>query len=116
MATIRQSDEDDRLLAECEVETFHSSGPGGQNVNKRETAVRLRHLPTGIVVVCQEERSQHRNRELALRRLREELARRSTPPAERVPTGPPAALRRRGAAFKARRARTKDLRRKPDLE
>jgi len=61
------SDED--LLAECEVETFRSSGPGGQNVNKRDTAVRLRHTPTGIVVTCQRERSQYRNKQIALEEL-----------------------------------------------
>ena len=111
---VRDSDAD--LLADCEVETFHSSGPGGQNVNKRETAVRIRHLPTGIVVTCQEDRSQLRNRELALRRLREELDARSRPVPARIPTSVPSGLRRRVAAYKARRAERKELRRRPDLD
>jgi len=72
------SDED--LLAECEVETFGSSGPGGQNVNKRDTAVRLRHTPTGIVVTCQRERSQYRNKQIALEELRKKLEALSQPP------------------------------------
>ncbi|MBA3569944.1 MAG: peptide chain release factor-like protein, partial [Pyrinomonadaceae bacterium] len=59
-------DLDEDLLRECEVETFRSSGPGGQHVNKTESAVRLRHLPSRIVVTSQQERSQHRNKGLCL--------------------------------------------------
>jgi peptide chain release factor 2 len=111
MIKLPESDED--LLRECEVQTFRSSGPGGQHVNKTESAVRLRHLPSGVVVTSQQERSQHRNKALCLQRLRRKVAQMNYRPAKRVPTRVSRTARNRTLEEKARRSRIKRLRSKP---
>jgi len=62
--------DDAALLAQCEVDRFRASGPGGQKRNKTDSAVRLRHRPTGLEATAVESRSQHENRARALKRLR----------------------------------------------
>jgi hypothetical protein len=64
---------DAQLLAQCEVDTYRASGPGGQKRNKTSSAVRIRHPPSGLIVIAEESRSQHENRARALRRLRQAL-------------------------------------------
>jgi hypothetical protein len=64
---------DDQLLAQCEVDTYRASGPGGQKRNKTSSAVRLRHLPTGLLVIGEESRSQHENKAKCIRRMRQAI-------------------------------------------
>src|SRR6266566_8949702 len=64
---------DSQLLAQCQVDTYRASGPGGQKRNKTSSAVRVRHMPSGLIVIAEESRSQHENRLRALRRLRQAL-------------------------------------------
>ena len=114
MILLPESDQD--LLRECEVDTFRSSGPGGQHVNKTESAVRLRHLPSGVVVTSKQERSQHQNKSLCLRKLREKVAQLNHRPAKRVPTRVPRSAKNRTLEEKARRSHIKRLRSKPSTD
>ena len=107
---------DDDLLRECEVETFHSSGPGGQHVNKTERAVRLKHIPSGIAVSSQQERSQHRNKVICLQKLRTKAERLNFRPKKRVPTRVPRSAKKRTLEEKAHRSQIKRLRSKPSRD
>ncbi|MGD8322651.1 MAG: peptide chain release factor-like protein [Gemmatimonadota bacterium] len=107
-------DSDEELLAQCRVETFRAGGPGGQHQNTTESGVRLVHLPTGTRVVARDERSQHRNRQLALERLRARLERRNRRAQPRIPTKVPRKEKRRRLEEKRRRSELKRKRRPPD--
>ncbi len=110
MILLPESDEE--LLRECEIDTFRSSGPGGQHVNKTESAVRLKHLPSRLVVTSREERSQYQNKAIALRKLRAKVAQLNHRPAKRVPTRVPRSAKNRALEDKARRSKIKRLRSK----
>lgn len=114
MIILPEAEED--LLRECKVETFRSSGPGGQHVNKTESAVRLTHVPSGVVVTSRQERSQHRNKALCLQRLRKKVAQLNYRPAKRVQTRVPRSAKNRTLEEKARRSQIKRLRSKPSAD
>ena len=98
------------LEREVVVEVFRASGPGGQHVNKTESALRLTHPPSGVVVTSQDSPSQFRNRETAFRRLAERLERLNRVPKKRVATRPTLASKKRRIEGKKARAATKRTR------
>lgn len=110
----RLSDED--LARQCEAEAFHASGPGGQGVNTTDSAVRMRHLPTGITVTSREQRSQQQNRQSCLRKIRQQLELRARRPKVRKATKPSKAARQRRLDAKHRRSDVKSSRRKPGFD
>lgn len=110
----RLSDED--LARQCEAEAFHASGPGGQGVNTADSAVRIRHLPTGITVTSREQRSQLQNRQSCLRKIRQQLELRARRPKVRKATKPSKAARQRRLDAKHRRSDVKRGRRKPGMD
>jgi protein subunit release factor A len=106
----------DILKHQVNVETYRSSGPGGQRKNKTETSVRLKHLPSGITVIATEHRSQAQNRELAFERLCRRLERLNRTRKRRIPTRIPRRAVERRITEKKLTSLKKTTRQKKDLD
>ncbi len=100
----------DVLAREIEIDTFRASGPGGQNLHKTESAVRLRHPPSGVVLISSDTRSQTRNREIALERLIERLKKLNVVPKKRKKTRPSLGAKKRRLEGKRQASATKRMR------
>jgi len=94
----------DVIEADVEIDTFRASGPGGQHVNKTNSAIRLTHGPSGVVVIAQDSPSQFRNKEIAFTRLIEKLKRLNHVPKKRFATKPTRASKERRIGEKKTRA------------
>ena len=101
------------LEREVVIEPYRAPGPGGQRKNRKETAVRLTHPPSGITVVASERRSQAQNRQMAFERLIEKLDRLNRPRKRRIPTRPSVSAIRRQKESKEKLSQKKRLRGRP---
>lgn len=113
MSTIRLPLEDEDLLAKCEIQTFRASGSGGQHVNVTDSAVRLIHIPTGITVVSQKERSQYLNKKECLVKLRKAVEKLNYRKPKRIPTKVPRSVKTKNKIKKSKDSEKKRLRHPP---
>ena len=114
MSFINIPDSDDTLLSECKVETFRSSGKGGQHANKTDSAVRLTHVKSGIQVMCQDERSQHLNKIKCIKELRLRIGKKNYRPPNRIQTKPTRGSIERRLSTKKHKSEKKKNRQKPN--
>lgn len=98
-------------MKNIKIEYYKSSGPGGQHKNKRNMAVRATHLPSGLAAVGQEERSQARNKALALERLEKKIIAKNRRKKKRIPTRLPKVVKEKILEWKKKRKIKKELRR-----
>ena len=106
----------EELERDCDVDAFHATGPGGQCVNTTDSAVRMTHRPTGFTVVSRESRSQFRNRQLCLQKLRRKFELLAVPPKVRHATKPTKGSQQRRLEGKRLRANVKQNRRRPGMD
>jgi ribosome-associated protein len=104
--------ERETLEGEVRIDTYRASGPGGQHVNKTNSAIRLTHEPSGVVVIAQDSSSQFRNKEIAFERLIEKLTKLNHVPKKRFATKPSRAAKERRIGEKKTRAVVKSTRTK----
>ena len=104
----------DQIARDCDVQAFRASGPGGQCVNTTDSAVRMTHVPSGTTVVSRESRSQFRNRQLCLQKLRAAFERKAVPPKVRRATKVTRGAKERRLAEKRHRSQTKAQRGRVD--
>lgn len=102
---------DESLLLECRIETYRSSGSGGQHVNVTDSAVRLTHIPTGLVVTSQRSRSQLMNKKDCLDKLRNLVAKLNYRAPKRIATKVPRSVKEKNLVKKAQHSMKKRLRR-----
>lgn len=107
---------DEDLLLECKVTAYRSSGAGGQHVNVTDSAVRLVHIPTGIVVTSQKGRSQFLNKQDCIQKLREKVDKLNYRAPKRIATKPSKSVKSRNLAKKAKHAAKKKLRHRSSYE
>src|ERR1044071_3499524 len=115
MSKIVLPESDEKLLEECDVDTFRSGGKGGQHVNTTDSAVRLTHRPSGILVTSQQERSQHRNKEICLANLRKKVEKLNYRKPKRIRTVKPKSAKNEMLETKSRQSEKKRLRTKPTM-
>lgn len=106
----------EEIERDCDVQAFRASGPGGQCVNTTDSAVRMTHLPSGLSVTSRESRSQFRNRQLCLQKLRRLFEAKARPPKARRATKIPRRAKEARLADKRRRSEAKARRRPVDGE
>lgn len=106
-------EQDDALIAECKIQAFRSSGSGGQHVNVTDSAIRLTHIPTGITVTSQKERSQYLNKKECLIKLRHVVEKLNYRKPKRIPTRMPKSVKRKNLEKKAQHSQKKKRRMVP---
>lgn len=107
---------DEDLLTECEVSAYRASGSGGQHINVTNSAVRLVHLPTGITVTSQKERSQYLNKKECLKKLREKVEKLNYRKPKRIRTRMPRSVKIQNSTKKTKSSEKKLLRRRPSQD